>query len=994
MSGVETAIIGGLTGIGLSAGTAAAVIAVAKAVATVAVATFVAKKSVDFDPGLQARAVTTRGTDEPQQFGYGTALVSGPVLVPPQVDGIKNRELWSVIGLVGHEVADIRDIHLDGRVIADADINSGASTGGNVTAGDFGPVRGQTIAKINKKLGTANQTVDTDLQAVIGSGTWTSNHRLRGHAHLITKWVLFDKSEKLWETGEPTNIRAITDLKKVYDPRKDSTHPGGSGAHRVGSPSTWEWSDNPALAAADILRDDKFGPKPAILHTEIDWQYVFDAANDCDVLVSTPAGNQKRFTCNGTVFASPVAEENVAAVLSSMNGTLAFSGGKFYIFAGVYKAPAAGDNLTVDQVAGPIEKVQGLEESDRVNTIKAKFVDANKSYKVNETLPISSSVYVNRDDGDVLEDTIDLPFTNDWYMAQRICIKKLAEANLEETYVIPCNLSCARFQIGDRLACSIPRLPAIVRVVGWRLSMGESMGVELTVRKDDSAAYADPTSGEYDTESASGVLLDKEIFPLPEIGSIPEGIQYGGSWNIKVTRNQEDDGTVNAGEIRVESGRYVTPNGDVRVLAANGAVGTPYEGTIRPPDGYAYLIWGASNPVTRFGGDFGNVNTENAGIFTAIYDRTRAQWYAVDNFNTETAFTPLTTDFAVARFIKTSVSGGIDSLTNLPIYAEEPEATAGAKIGEDLLDENDAILERIDVENDVLVGQVLGGSVWGNPGFALAKPGGGGSFDRPDRWFKASNVLTTGFVSYADANRDICVVNAITGTTYLYSEQFPVDIFKLLEIRIFAKGSSAFGLGVDVVYSTNQPGVGFQSFEATAASAFDGEDAEIRFGHGTRQGLPDITLSTSYAAYSRFWTPPQNAKFAVVRFEVPTSGLLSIDWAYGLWGKPIQPRIAITGTAYTVDQGDVGFALEAQNAATTTVTLPNDSNIPQGAYIPIFKTGAGNVDVRTASGVTVRHDSGNFGVNKTVRMSTLYEWVYARKASDTVWDVEGGTYIP
>src|SRR3546814_5056335 len=36
---------------------------------------------------------------------------------------------------------------------------------------------------------------------------------------------------------------------RVYDPRKDSTYPGGSGSHRALNESTYEWSDNPALHA-------------------------------------------------------------------------------------------------------------------------------------------------------------------------------------------------------------------------------------------------------------------------------------------------------------------------------------------------------------------------------------------------------------------------------------------------------------------------------------------------------------------------------------------------------------------------------------------------------------------------------------------------------------------------------------------------------------------------------------------------------------------------
>ena len=37
---------------------------------------------------------------------------------------------------------------------------------------------------------------------------------------------------------------------KAYDPRLDSSFPGGSGSHVLGDESTYEWTENPALHAA------------------------------------------------------------------------------------------------------------------------------------------------------------------------------------------------------------------------------------------------------------------------------------------------------------------------------------------------------------------------------------------------------------------------------------------------------------------------------------------------------------------------------------------------------------------------------------------------------------------------------------------------------------------------------------------------------------------------------------------------------------------------
>src|SRR5690606_26271003 len=88
------------------------------------------------------------------------------------------------------------------------------------------------------------------------------------------------------------SLSAIVQGRPVYDPRKDSTKAGGSGAHRADDPDTWEWSRNPVLCALDYIRagsadiDWPDGVPPfqglAAPDTEIDWPHVMAAANLCD----------------------------------------------------------------------------------------------------------------------------------------------------------------------------------------------------------------------------------------------------------------------------------------------------------------------------------------------------------------------------------------------------------------------------------------------------------------------------------------------------------------------------------------------------------------------------------------------------------------------------------------------------------------------------------------------------------------------------------------
>jgi hypothetical protein len=78
----------------------------------------------------------------------------------------------------------ITDIHFDNQVIPSSAINGS----GNVTSGVFGPKGGETICKVNKKLGGAGQTADADLSATFGGVG--ANHKGTGLAYIVTKWTL------------------------------------------------------------------------------------------------------------------------------------------------------------------------------------------------------------------------------------------------------------------------------------------------------------------------------------------------------------------------------------------------------------------------------------------------------------------------------------------------------------------------------------------------------------------------------------------------------------------------------------------------------------------------------------------------------------------------------------------------------------------------------------------------------------------------------------
>jgi hypothetical protein len=151
---------------------------------------------------------------------------------------------------------------------------------------------------------------------------------LRGVTYVVLRLLYNADTEEIWsKNGQPRDIKAVIKGRKIYDPRLDSNN-GGSGTHRYGDSSTWEWSDNPALCVADYLTQI-MGVDPA---TGVNWTSVADAADDCDASVDIPTSStETRFTCNGVISLGESHKSNLDKLLSSMDGRLSYSQGQWTV---------------------------------------------------------------------------------------------------------------------------------------------------------------------------------------------------------------------------------------------------------------------------------------------------------------------------------------------------------------------------------------------------------------------------------------------------------------------------------------------------------------------------------------------------------------------------------------------------------------------------------------------------------------------------------------
>ena len=491
---------------------------------------FASMSAVDYSVANndKSRQTTVKSTVEPQKIIYGEALVSGP-LTFVGVSGNNNEILRHVIALAGHEVHAITDIWLDDEII----LNNQFNIGGGVISGTF-----SGIVSVTKYLGTPTQQADQDL--VLTYGGYTQNHDGKEIAYIHTRFTLTDQSAEVWDKYSPSSIKAIVQGKKTYDPRLD-TSPGANPTNAT----YMAYSDNPALAVADYLMNSKYGM--GISPSKIDWPAVVTSANACDVLVTIPTGTEKRFTANGVLFATDTHKANIERLVGAMNGKLVYSSGMYYIKAGIYEAPT--ESLDENDLNGSITVKTSFERSERFNTVGGMFIDPAQLHKSSEFPKVSLASAVSRDNGEVLEREIELPFTNSSFMAQRIAHKMIQLSSQQKVITFPANLAGLRISVGDRVSVSVEELGwtnKVFECLGWTFNDGGDDGVNLTLREDDINSYSDTIT--YSTISADGTINDgfagvPSISGLSAIGSRKSLVGIDISWvnptNIKLFNRVE-----------------------------------------------------------------------------------------------------------------------------------------------------------------------------------------------------------------------------------------------------------------------------------------------------------------------------------------------------------------------------------------------------------------------------------------------------------------------
>jgi hypothetical protein len=434
----------------------------------------------------QPQDVEYSGTTEARRIIYGEMLVSGMNVIPPLTSGSSNDFLHQVIAVAGHECHSLGQVYFNREAIGTVTAITGADSDGKVTSGRYADK-----AWVRRYAGTDAQTVDFKLTTAFPA-QWTANHRGQGVAYVA---MTFKYDEETFRTGRPETT-ILVQGKRVYDPRLDSTQPGGSGSHRVADPATYAYSTNPALCLADYLISTRLGMGEDA--SRIDWQMVADAADICDetVTVPSPTSSQKRYTCNVVLTATDRYEDNIEALAQAMAGVCYYSGGRWRMFAGAWQTPSFTIGVD-DLIDGGVRLVTALPYNSRYNSVRGTFVNPARNWQEVEFQPTVNQTYITDDGEQTWLDTKFAATTNE-FEAQRHAILLSRRSRLRQSATLRCNMAAYGIRPFETGTVTIPELgwsAKTVRCEGWNFD--PSGAVEITVREEASNDWNDPIVADY-----------------------------------------------------------------------------------------------------------------------------------------------------------------------------------------------------------------------------------------------------------------------------------------------------------------------------------------------------------------------------------------------------------------------------------------------------------------------------------------------------------------
>ncbi len=311
---------------------------------------------------------------------------------------------------------------------------------------------------------------------------WGSASKLSGLAADL--WTLkFDTKAKVYPNGVPQRGRVVEGV-YVYDPRQDSTYPGGSGPCRLGEEATYVWSENPALHgitwAHGRIQNGVLIAGGGLKVGGINMAPFVEWANVCDA---------NGWKVGGVVYTSSDNSWDVLKMIAQAGGAEVMPVGA--LLSCVFSAPRVSiATITSADIIGDVDVPAAVSRRTRRNTIIPRVRLESHGWEVVPLDAIPVPAFVTADGGSRPRE-LELPLVQATDQGAQLGLYALVNDRELDGIVLPCKVYTIGYLPGDCVTVDVPEASLNNRPVVLRTREldGGTMGVTFTCRTETGSKH-------------------------------------------------------------------------------------------------------------------------------------------------------------------------------------------------------------------------------------------------------------------------------------------------------------------------------------------------------------------------------------------------------------------------------------------------------------------------------------------------------------------------
>jgi hypothetical protein len=263
--------------------------------------------------------------------------------------------------------------------------------------------------------------------------------------------------------------------------------------------SAQAYSINPAKCIYDFMTSKTYGM--GIPGFDIDTASFETARAYCDESVTivgasgtiTTLGD--RYTCNGTLNSGEAPLANLEKMLTSCNGRIVYENGKYSL---KLRKVISAETFELDEtnIVGDLNfRRAGIDET--CNSINVEYVDHDQNFTpqtITWPYPDDANPYLVEDGGMLNEMSVELPFTNNEYMAVLLAAQILLETRTDVTCILTAQREALKLTVGSVVKVT-HSTPGWTEKLMWveAIAINGDGTVQIALKEYAEATYTKPT---------------------------------------------------------------------------------------------------------------------------------------------------------------------------------------------------------------------------------------------------------------------------------------------------------------------------------------------------------------------------------------------------------------------------------------------------------------------------------------------------------------------